>query len=157
MFQMKKKTFTEYFHAFSSGTLIALEQVPDPVFSEKMMGDGFAIDLNSSTISAPMDGEITLVFPTGHAYGIVTKEGYEILIHIGIDTVELQGKGFNNQVEVGQKVKAGDILTTLDLDVIHAANKSLITPCIFTSGEKIKILKENEMVERGTTEIIDLI
>ena len=103
---LKKKTAKkDEFYAFGEGKLVALDKVPDPVFAEKMMGDGFAIELTDGKIHAPVDGEVTLVFPTGHAYGITTENAHEVLIHIGIDTVELDGEGFNVKVKTRRQSK----------------------------------------------------
>ena len=97
-FKRKKKITDESYGAFGTGTVLSLEQVPDPVFAQKMMGDGYAIELTDGTIVAPSEGEVTVVFPTGHAYGIVREDGVEILVHLGIDTVQLEGKGFVSHV-----------------------------------------------------------
>src|SRR5690554_6960900 len=97
-----KKKKNQYV-AFMSGQVVPLESVDDQVFSTKMMGDGYAIEPTDSEVVSPIDGEITVAFPTGHAYGIVSKQGVEILLHLGIDTVELDGKGFTPLVSVGDK------------------------------------------------------
>ncbi len=156
-FLKKKGAKKDQFHAFASGKLVSLDKVPDPVFAEKMMGDGFAIELSEGKIYAPVDGEITLVFPTGHAYGITTDNAHEILIHIGIDTVELDGEGFDVKVAQGDKVKQGDLLAEVDLELIKEKGKPSITPMIFTSGQKIKILKENQDVTPETSELFEII
>src|SRR5690554_5622221 len=90
--------------AFMEGTLVPLEKVNDPVFAQKMMGDGFAIEPTSGAVVSPVDGELTMVFHTKHAVGITTNEGVEVLLHIGINTVELDGEGFEILVEQGSKV-----------------------------------------------------
>ena len=95
--------------------MIPLEQVKDPIFAEKIMGDGVAFELTNDTIVAPSNGTLTAVFPTGHAFGITTKSGIELLVHIGIETVSSKGKGFKLLVKQGKEVKAGDPIIKLDL------------------------------------------
>lgn len=149
MFKFLKKN-KEAFRNIGNGTVVELKDVPDGVFSEKMMGDGYALDLSEGTVYAPVSGEVTMVFPTGHAYGMTTEDGVEILIHIGLDTVELNGEGFKGQVPAGTKVKQGDVLTHVDLDFIRSKGKSLITPVIFTSGQTISLHKKGEVVDQNT-------
>ena len=149
MFKFKKKN-KEVFQNIAAGKVVAIENVPDGVFSQKMMGDGYAIELTDGTIYAPVSGDITMVFPTGHAYGITTKDGLEILVHIGIDTVELDGEGFHGVAKQGDSVTQGDVLTKVDLDFIKEKGKSVITPVIFTSGETLTLNKDNETVDHTT-------
>lgn len=103
------------------GRLIPLAQVKDDVFSSGMLGPGAAVIPEEGCITSPCQGSVETVFPTGHAYGIKTEDGLELLIHIGIDTVELDGKGFSPEVKQGDLVKAGDVLAHVDLDAIRAA------------------------------------
>lgn len=114
------------------------------------MGDGFAIDPTDEKIYAPVDGEITVVFPTLHAYGIKTSSNKEVLLHLGIDTVELDGKGFESFVKVGQKVKKGDLIAKLNLDLIKNHNFSAVSMCIITSGETLSFEKISEEVNKDT-------
>lgn len=138
-----------------TGNIIPLEEVPDPVFSEKMMGDGIAIEPSEGKILSPIDGKIATIFPTNHAIGLVNKEGLEILIHIGIDTVELNGEGFNRIAEEGADVKKGDLLMEIDLEKIKNGGKSTITPIIITNMDKVdKIDKNTGKVERGNNPIL---
>lgn len=104
-----------------SGKLIPITEVNDAVFSQKMMGDGFAIVPTDSKVYAPLSGTISFCFPTNHAIGIKTKDGLDILIHMGIDTVELKGKGFKSYVVQGQNVKQGDLLSEMDFNLIKEA------------------------------------
>jgi glucose-specific phosphotransferase system IIA component len=120
-------------YAPMTGSIISLEQVPDPVFSGKMLGDGLAILPSSGDVLAPFDGEVVSLFPTGHAIGLVSDGGIECLIHIGIDTVELNGTGFTAKVKQGDKVKKGQLLIKADLAVIRASGKDVITPIIITN------------------------
>lgn len=116
------------------GEVVALDHVPDEVFASGAMGKGLAINPSDGTVVAPSNGEITLVFPTGHAVGMRTENGAEILIHVGMDTVSLAGKGFKSFVEVGQKVTAGDKLLEFDLATIRDAGLPVITPVIVTNS-----------------------
>ena len=151
-----KKKKNQYV-AFMSGQVVPLESVDDQVFSTKMMGDGYAIEPTDSEVVSPIDGEITVAFPTGHAYGIVSKQGVEILLHLGIDTVELDGKGFTPLVSVGDKVKAGQVIAKMDLDVIKKAGKPVTSMHIFTNGETVEILKVNENVNAKDEGIIEIL
>ena len=142
---------------FASGFVIPLNEVPDAVFSQQIMGDGYAIELSSGTIVSPVYGEVIMVFPTGHAFGIRTKSGVEILIHLGIDTVELNGEGFDTKVSVGDSVKPGTLLSVMDLERIRQKDKSLVSPLVFTSGEKITLLKGHEIVTETTENIFEFV
>ncbi|HFQ0390509.1 PTS sugar transporter subunit IIA, partial [Enterococcus faecium] len=108
----------------ATGVFEKLEKLSDPVFSKGMMGQGFAIDAKNETIVSPIDGFVSSIFPTKHALGIKTKSGIEILVHVGIDTVELNGEGFDIKVQEGQKVKAGDILMTINFVVFEKNHKT---------------------------------
>ena len=118
-----------------SGKVLPLSNVPDKVFSSGAMGKGLAIDPEKGELIAPADGEITTIFPTGHAVGLTTKDGIEILMHIGMDTVELEGQGFETFVKQGDQVKAGDLLVRFDIEAIKAAGYSVITPIVITNTE----------------------
>lgn len=117
-----------------SGTILALEEISDPVFAQKMLGDGLAIDPESSQVLAPFAGEVAALFPTGHAVGLKAASGLECLIHIGIDTVSLNGAGFTLLVAEGDTVQAGQPLIDLDLERLRQSGKSLVTPVIITSS-----------------------
>ena len=132
------KGLTEEVYSVADGEVIALEQVKDPVFSQKMMGDGFAVEPENGNIVSPVSGTVSSVFPTKHALGIVTEAGLEVLVHIGLDTVSLEGKPFTVHVAEGQKVAAGDLLVTADLDAIRAAGRETSTIVVFTNGDVIK-------------------
>jgi len=99
-----------------------LEEVPDPVFAQKMMGDGIAIEPTEGTVVSPVNGEIVQFFPTKHAIGIKSETGVEVLIHVGLETVGMKGEGFEGLVEVGDKVKVGTPLLTFDIDQIGRAS-----------------------------------
>ncbi|EVQ57865.1 PTS system glucose-specific EIICBA component [Staphylococcus aureus M1406] len=121
-------------HAPLTGEVTPLSEVPDQVFSEKMMGNGIAIKPSQGEVRAPFNGKIQMIFPTKHAIGLVSDSGLELLIHIGLDTVKLNGEGFTLHVEEGQEVKQGDLLINFDLDYIRNHAKSDITPIIVTQG-----------------------
>ncbi len=143
------------FAAPAAGTLIPLGSVQDQAFASKAMGDGFAIDLSGRRILSPVNGKIIVCFPTHHAYGIQCSNGLEILIHIGMDTVELDGKGFTPHVQVGDIVNKGDVICEIDTDYIRGQNKPLITPVIFTSGQKITLRKQG-IVHELEEDLIDI-
>lgn len=117
-----------------TGQLIPLSEVEDKVFSTKMMGDGFAVEPSGNTIVAPLSGTLESVFPTGHAVGIKTKDGIECIVHIGLDTVELNGQGFNVKVKQGQKIKAGEAMIEIDNDFIKSKGYKLTTMVVFPAG-----------------------
>ena len=116
-----------------TGRCVDLSHVPDEVFSQKMIGDGVAIIPSDGLFVAPADGELTMLFPTGHSYGMKIGQNIEILVHIGIDTVELNGEGFELLAEQGQQVKAGTPIVRVDLDFLNARGYKTITPIILTS------------------------
>ena len=135
------KGVTEDVYSVADGQVIALEQVKDPVFAQKMMGDGFAVEPANGNIVSPVSGTVSSIFPTKHALGLVTEAGLEVLVHIGLDTVSLEGKPFTVHVSEGQKVAAGDLLVTADLDAIRAAGRETSTVVVFTNGDAIKSVK----------------
>ncbi|KON83414.1 PTS system glucose-specific transporter subunit IICBA [Rossellomorea marisflavi] len=148
----------ERFVAPITGELKDITEVPDQVFSGKMMGDGFAILPEEGMIVSPVDGKIVNVFPTKHALGIESKGGREILIHVGIDTVKLQGEGFEALVKEGDQVEAGQPLLKVDLDFIKANAPSIITPIVFTNlkeGQQVT-LKSPGKVNRNDEDIIGI-
>ncbi|MDO5551270.1 MAG: PTS glucose transporter subunit IIA [Lachnospiraceae bacterium] len=152
LFNWKKK---ETFLCPMTGIVHPMEDVPDPVFSQKIMGDGFAVELTAGEVKAPLSGQIAAAFPTGHAFGIRTKNGLEVLLHIGIDTVSLEGKGFQVKVKEGDFVKQGDILVIVDVNYIKTQGKSVYSPVIFTSGQKI-ILNKTGLAAAGDENIITI-
>ncbi|WP_295528414.1 PTS transporter subunit IIBC [uncultured Streptococcus sp.] len=135
------KGLTEEVYSVADGQVVALEQVKDPVFAQKMMGDGFAVEPANGNIVSPVSGTVSSIFPTKHALGLVTEAGLEVLVHIGLDTVSLEGKPFTVHVAEGQKVAAGDLLVTADLDAIRVAGRETSTVVVFTNAEAIKSVK----------------
>ena len=132
------KGLTEEVYSVADGQVVALEQVKDPVFAQKMMGDGFAVEPANGNIVSPVSGTVSSIFPTKHALGLVTEAGLEVLVHIGLDTVSLEGKPFEVKVSEGQTVAAGDLLVEADLDAIRAAGRETSTVVVFTNGDAIK-------------------
>ena len=146
----------EVFIAPMSGRLFAIEDIDDQGFASKSMGDGIAIELQDGVVVAPFSGTIEVAFPTGHAYGIACDNGRELLIHIGMDTVELQGQGFTARVKQGDRVRQGDVLAEVDVAYVKRQGKPLVSPVVFTDGEAIRVLKKDVDVTRGDSGLIEL-
>ncbi|MDR0922278.1 MAG: PTS transporter subunit IIBC [Lactobacillales bacterium] len=142
-----KEVKKENLYAIATGVILPIEQVSDPVFAEKMMGDGYAVEPESGEIYAPVHGVVTTVFPTKHAIGLTSTEGVEVLIHIGIDTVELKGAPFDILVEVGQTVSPDTLLAKVDLEALKTVGKETTTMVIFTNMERVK---EFVLATKGT-------
>ncbi|MDT2599843.1 PTS transporter subunit IIBC [Enterococcus hulanensis] len=154
-----KKTTTTFkgshadFVAPANGELIPIDQVQDEVFSQKMMGEGFAVIPENGEVASPVSGTIVSVFPTKHAIGIKTEDEIEVLLHMGIDTVNLGGDAFEIKVREGEKVKAGKIVATADLAMIEEAGKMMTMIVVFTNGDKIENYHYDKtgLVSRGET------
>lgn len=155
MFNFSKKK-SESLRPVMTGEVVNLEKVPDLVFSQKMLGDGFAVVPTNGMVVAPIDGTIVQIFPTNHAFGIITEQGLEILVHIGIDTVELKGEGFKRLVDVDQMVKAGTPIIEIDLEFVKAHAKSVITPVVITNKEKVKSIKVNYGKDPKVAAIVEI-
>ncbi|TPD98704.1 PTS glucose transporter subunit IIA [Enterococcus sp. PF-2] len=135
-----------------SGTMIDLTEVPDNVFASGMMGEGVAFKPETSQIVAPADGTIAMIPETLHAFGLTLGNGAEILVHVGIDTVSLAGKGYKVLKKAGDKVKTGDVIIEIDSKFIQEKGYSLITPMIITNSSEYQIeLHLNERVTSGKT------
>lgn len=148
---MLKKLFTRKeeqnnitLYAPLSGETVLLENVPDPVFSEKMMGDGIAINPDSDVVLSPIEGQIIQLFPTKHAVGLKAANGAEILIHIGLETVNLEGEGFTAHVQQGDHVKQGDKLISFDKVIIGEKAESTITPVIITNATDMREISSTQ-------------
>lgn len=139
--EAKFKGVTDEVHSVADGQVINIEDVKDPVFSQKMMGDGFAVEPENGKIVSPVAGKVTSIFPTKHALGLVTDNGLEVLVHIGLDTVSLEGKPFDVKVTEGQTVAAGDLLVEANLDAIREAGRETSTVVVFTNADAIKSVK----------------
>jgi PTS system glucose-specific IIA component len=151
---LKKSKFTVVSPA--NGKLKAITEVHDEAFSSKGLGDGFAVEPENGEVYSPVDGTITLVFATKHAIGIKCDNGTEILVHIGVDTVELEGEGFETFVSEGQKISAGQLLSKFDIENIKNKVPSTDIIIVFTSGESCEVLKNGQRVTVGETDIVDV-
>src|SRR5688572_15133078 len=120
-----------------SGQVWPLERIPDPVFAQKMVGDGLSIDPTDAVLCAPCEGEVMSLHAAGHAITLRTSEGAEVLLHIGIDTVSLKGEGFRPQVRIGDRVQAGAPLIEFDLDFLATHAKSLLTQIVIANSERV--------------------
>ena len=141
-----------------TGTVHQLEDVPDPVFAEKMMGEGIAIKPSEGVVVAPFDGEVVQVFPTKHAIGLKGESGLELLIHIGLETVSLDGEGFEAFVKQGDHVQRGDKLISFDMHIIEEKASSTITPIIMTKGEDVErfeVIGNGEVIA-GESKLIEV-
>ncbi|KMK76074.1 PTS sugar transporter subunit IIA [Alkalihalobacillus pseudalcaliphilus] len=166
LFGLDKKNKQEVTNEVSSvqvmspltGSFVQISEVPDPTFSEKMMGDGVAIRPDNGQVVSPIDGEIIQLFPTKHAIGIKSKNGAEVLIHIGLETVKMNGEGFVAHVKEGDQVKVGDPLIDFDLELVKQKANSTITPMVITNQDDLKEVKvlSAEHVEAGATPVIDI-
>lgn len=138
MFNFFKKSLTMV--APISGKTIDLSEVPDPVFAQKMAGDGVAINSTGNTVVAPCDGTISLIMDSGHAFAITTSNGIELLVHVGLETVTLNGEGFEVLQSVNTKVTAGTPILKLNRSLIESKGISLITPVLVANPDKLKEL-----------------
>ncbi len=138
-----------------SGVVVPLEQVPDPVFAQKMVGDGVAIDPIGEKLVAPFDGEVIQLHPAQHAVSLRHQDGLELLMHVGLDTVKLKGDGFEARVEMGQKVKAGDTLIDFSADRLATSAKSLLTLVVVTNaGDSTRLERSSGLVEAGADTVL---
>ena len=138
--------------------MVALEDVPDEAFSSGVMGKGVAINPTEGRVVAPADCTIATMFPTGHAMGLITEKGAELLIHVGMDTVKLEGKYFTVKVKQGEHVKKGQVLVEFDIEKIKAAGYSVITPVIVTNhAQYMDIVTTNETKIKEDESLITVI
>lgn len=141
-----------------SGEIVNIEDVPDVVFSEKIVGDGVAIRPTGDTIVAPVNGTIGKIFETNHAFSIESDEGVELFVHFGIDTVELKGEGFTRLAEEGQKVSAGDPVIKFDLALLEEKAKSVLTPIVISNMDEISNLQKlSGTVVKGESVVLTLV
>ena len=119
------------------GTIVELENVPDEVFAQKMVGDGVAIDPSGVVAVAPVSGTLVKLFPGGHAFGIASSDGVELIVHLGLDTIELKGEGFENLASEGQVVSAGTPIVRFDRAVIERMGKVMLSPVVSTGNGTI--------------------
>lgn len=139
-----------------SGKVIPLAEVPDHIFAKKIAGDGVGIDSTGDIVAAPADGVIVFIFNTNHAFAMVLENEIELLIHIGIDTIELNGTGFKRLIEEGTKVKAGDPIIKIDREFIKGKGYSLITPVLITNPDRLRTINYDTdiMVKAGKDIVI---
>ena len=151
----KKDTGTIEIIAPLSGEIVNIEDVPDVVFAEKIVGDGIAIKPPGNNMVAPVDGTIGKLFDTNPAFSIESDSGVELFVHFGIDTVELKGEGFKRIAEEGQRVKVGDTVIEFDLPLLEEKAKSTLTPVVISNMDEIKeLIKLSGSVTVGETPVI---
>ncbi|MGO3049499.1 PTS glucose transporter subunit IIA [Staphylococcus casei] len=141
-----------------TGEYVKIEDIPDPVFAQKMMGEGFGVNPTEGEVVSPIDGKVDNVFPTKHAIGLKAENGLELLVHIGLDTVQLDGEGFEILVESGDTVNVGDPILRFDLEYIKENAKSVISPIIITNSDNTASISVSEVssVVKGETKIVDV-
>ncbi len=153
---MSKNVYKELI-APLSGQIIPLEEVSDPVFSDKVLGDGIAIIPNNGKIYSPVNGTVTTVSSTLHAYGFSTEDGFDILVHVGLETVSLKGEGFKAYIKEGEIVKAGELIAEVDLELLNKKEISTTTPVLICAGaENLEMKKASGNAEAGKTTVLTL-
>lgn len=148
----KKTTFVSP----AAGLLKLIDDVPDETFAGKMLGDGFAIEPTSNEIRSPINGEVAFVFETNHAVGLKASNGLELLIHVGVDTVNLKGEGFTSHVKNGQTVKQGQLLLTVDFPTIATKVPSTDVIVVFSNGEACTVNKAGQTVEFQEKDLVTI-
>lgn len=149
MLKMFKKKGEQIF-APAPGNVMALAEVPDPVFASGAVGEGFAVEPTEGSFVSPVDGELILVAKTLHAFAVRTDAGAEILVHIGMDTVKLKGEGFTAHRAKGEQVKQGDVIITCELAEMAALVPSMVTPVLVTNGKDFAIAETKIGAANGT-------
>ncbi|OED40578.1 PTS glucose transporter subunit IIA [Endozoicomonas sp. (ex Bugula neritina AB1)] len=140
------------------GRIVSIEDVPDPVFSDKIVGDGLAIDPTGNMMVAPCDGVIGKIFETNHAFSMETPSGVELFVHFGIDTVELKGEGFTRIATEGQQIKAGEPVIEVNLEQLRTQAKSVITPVVISNMDDVKSLdKSSGQVQAGMDTLLTVV
>lgn len=142
----------------ADGILVDLKAVPDPVFSEKMAGEGIAIDVTGDTFVAPADGFLNFIFETNHAFGMQLDNGIELLVHIGLDTVNLKGEGFERLIAPDSHIKAGTPVIRIDRERLLSYGCNLISPVLVTNPDSLKSLKveaSGEVLKMGMTTVMN--
>lgn len=150
----KTTTENESLAAPMKGTVASITECPDPTFASKAMGDGFVVFPEDGKFYTPANAEVTMTFPTKHAFGLMTNDGTEILVHIGLDTVELNGEPFTMHVKKGDKVKKGQLLVDVDLKAIEAAGKETATAVIITNGKAVNLIKSGAVDAK--TDVVEI-
>ena len=159
MRQMRKDLRQVHFHAPVQGRMIALEEVPDKIFADKLVGDGVAFLPERGEIVSPIAGKVVHIHPSKHAVGLMTREGLEVLIHVGIDTAHLEGEWFSVEVEVGQEVVPGQLLLRFNLPKLRKLAKSMATPMVITNREKVKAwhFAPYKTVKKGQASVMSVV
>jgi len=138
------------------GQIVALESVPDEVFSQKMVGDGVAVIPVSNLFTAPIDGVVSKIFSTNHAYSIKSAKDLEVMVHIGLETVALNGEGFTRIANEGDEVKAGDVIIEADLAYIREHAKDIITPIIISDESDVKTIEKKLAIVKSQDKIMEV-
>lgn len=155
MFGFLKRKVRDVFSP-TDGKIVALDAVPDEVFSQKMVGDGVAVIPVSGLFSAPIDGVVSKIFSTNHAYSIKSPKDLEVMVHIGLETVELQGEGFTRIAKEGDEVKAGNLIIKADLDYIGKHAKDIITPIIISQESDVKRIEKKLNIVKSQDKIMEV-
>lgn len=150
----KKEAAADLLYAPVAGKAVAITEVPDPTFAEKMLGDGIAIIPTNGKVCAPCDATVDMMFETGHAASLISNTGVEILIHIGLETVGLNGAPFTIHAKSGDKVKKGDLLIEADLEAIKAAGLNTITPMLVCNTDAYPNFKTNVGADVTTNDVV---
>ncbi|MGZ9586830.1 PTS sugar transporter subunit IIA [Paenibacillus marinisediminis] len=158
MFGFGKKKKTVSITAPMTGKVVPLEQVPDPAFSQKIIGDGIAVEPDQGLLIAPFDGHVVHLIDSRHSLVLGHDSGLELLVHIGVNTVSLQGKPFKTYVKTGDKFKKGDKLIEFDMDMIKAEGLPVITPIVVANGDAVASMKVHEgSITAGSGELMEVI
>lgn len=155
MFGFLKRKVRDVFSPVD-GQIVALESVPDEVFSQKMVGDGVAVIPVSNVFTSPIDGVVSKIFSTNHAYSIKSSKDLEVMVHIGLETVALEGRGFTRVAHEGDEVKAGDVIIEVDLAYIRDHAKDIITPIIISEGSDVKTIEKNLAIVKSQDKIMEV-
>jgi len=155
MFGFLKRKIREVY-APVDGQVVALESVNDDVFSQKMVGDGVAVIPMSNSFTAPIDGVVSKIFSTNHAYSIKSEKDLEVMVHIGLETVALEGKGFTRIANEGDEVKAGDVIIEADLSYIREHAKDIITPVVILEESDVKEIDKNLTIVKSGDMIMEV-
>lgn len=158
LLKKRKETAYESIASPVKGTVVEIGQVPDPMFAQEILGKGVAIEPEDGNIYAPVDGKISALIHTNHAFSILTQGGAEVLVHLGIDTVKLEGKYFISYIKVGDEVKKGDLLVKAEIDKVKEAGYAMITPllvCNMADDQEIKVFLKGKV--RAGDEVLRLL
>lgn len=139
----KKKNIEQEVMAIQSGKVVNISEVSDAMFAQKILGDGVGLIPDKGDIYSPVNGTVKMVANTKHAFGLETEDGIEILVHIGLETVELKGDGFETKAEVGDKVKVGDLLSVVDLELLKEKGYDTVIPIVITNMDEVEEIKLN--------------